>query len=77
MSKPRIVRLPGNTLEVVKLTWRASVVALLELLYGARSAQSVTYNPSPIVLAAAMYFLLLWPGVRPLSRLEHRMIASR
>jgi len=29
------------------------------------------------VLAAAVYFLLLWPGVRLLSRLEHRMIASR
>jgi polar amino acid transport system permease protein len=67
----------GNTLEVVKLTSLASVVALPELLYAARSAQSVTYNPSPIVLAAAMYFVLLWPGVRLLSRLEHRMIASR
>lgn len=49
----------GNTLEVVKLTSLASVVALPELLYAARSAQSVTYNPSPIVLAAAMYFVLL------------------
>jgi polar amino acid transport system permease protein len=67
----------GNTLEVVKLTSLASVVALPELLYAARSAQSLTYNPSPIVLAAVMYFLLLWPGVRLLSRLEHRMIASR
>lgn len=67
----------GNTLEVVKLTSLGSVVALPELLYAARSAQSVTYNPSPIVLAAAMYFLLLWPGVRVLSRLEHRMLAAR
>jgi hypothetical protein len=50
------VRLPGNTLEVVKLTSLASVVALPELLYAARSAQSVTYNPSPIVLAAAHVF---------------------
>jgi polar amino acid transport system permease protein len=67
----------GNTLEVVKLTSLASVVALPELLYAARSAQSVTYNPSPIVLAAAVYFVLLWPGVRLLSRLEHRMLAGR
>jgi polar amino acid transport system permease protein len=67
----------GNTLEVVKLTSLASVVALPELLYAARSAQSVTYNPSPIVLAAAVYFVLLWPGVRVLSRLEHRMLAGR
>ncbi len=67
----------SNTLEVVKLTSLASVVALPELLYAARSAQSVTFNPSPIVLAAATYFVLLWPGVRLLSRLEHRMLASR
>jgi polar amino acid transport system permease protein len=67
----------GNTLEVVKLTSLGSVVALPELLYAARSAQSVTYNPSPIVLAAALYFVLLWPGVRVLSRLEHRMLASQ
>ncbi len=66
----------GNTLEVIKLTSLASVVALPELLYAARSAQAITYNPSPIVLAAAMYFVLLWPGVRLLSRLEHRMLVS-
>ena len=66
----------ANTLEVVKLTSLASVVALPELLYAARSAQSVTYNASPVVAAAAMYFLLLWPVVRLLSRLEHRMLAT-
>jgi len=67
----------GNTLEVVKLTSIGSVVALPELLYQARQAQSVTYNPSPIVAAAAIYFLLLWPLVRLLSRLEHKAIAAR
>jgi len=67
----------GNTLEVVKLTSLASVVALPELLYAARSAQSVTYNASPIVLAAVMYYVLLWPCVRLLSRLEHRNLATR
>lgn len=66
--------LASNTLEVVKLTSIASVVALPELLYAARSAQSITYNASPIVLAAIFYFLLLWPAVRLLSRLEHRML---
>ncbi len=69
--------LVGNTLEVVKLTSLASVVALPELLYAARSAQSVTYNPSPLVAAAAVYFVLLWPVVRLLSRMEHRLIAAR
>jgi polar amino acid transport system permease protein len=65
----------GNTLEVVKLTSIASVVALPELLYAARSAQSLTYNPSPIVAAATLYLILLWPFVRLLSRFEHRMLA--
>ncbi|TQF80659.1 amino acid ABC transporter permease [Elioraea sp. Yellowstone] len=69
--------LVSNTLEVVKLTSIASVVALPELLYQARQAQSVTYNPSPIVAAAVIYFLLLWPAVRLLSRLEHRAVARR
>lgn len=69
--------LASNTLEVVKLTSIASVVALPELLYQARQAQSVTYNPTPIVAAAIVYFMLLWPVVRVLSRLENRAIAGR
>lgn len=69
--------LVSNTLEVVKLTSIASVVALPELLYQARQAQSVTYNPTPIVMAALGYFILLWPLVRLLSRLENRAIAGR
>ncbi|HEY6430697.1 MAG TPA: amino acid ABC transporter permease [Acetobacteraceae bacterium] len=66
----------SNSLEVVKLTSIASVVALPELLYQARQAQSVTYNPTPIVAAAILYFLLLWPAVRLLSRLENRAVAG-
>lgn len=69
--------LVSNTLEVVKLTSIASVVALPELLFQARQAQSVTYNPTPIVVAAIGYFLLLWPLVRVVSRLENRAIAGR
>ncbi|MFM8557357.1 MAG: amino acid ABC transporter permease [Betaproteobacteria bacterium] len=42
----------SNTLEVVKLTSIASVVALPELLYTARQVQSVTYNASPGIAAA-------------------------
>jgi polar amino acid transport system permease protein len=66
----------SNTLEVVKLTSLASVVALPELLFQARQAQSLTYNPTPIVAAAVVYFLLLWPLVRLLSRLEHRALGG-
>jgi polar amino acid transport system permease protein len=67
----------GNTLEVVKLTSIASVVALPELLFQARQAQSVTFNATPILVAAVAYFVLLWPFVRLLSRLENRQLASR
>lgn len=66
----------SNSLEVVKLTSIASVVAFPELLYQARQAQSVTYNPTPIVAAAVLYFLMLWPAVRVLSRLENRAVAA-
>jgi polar amino acid transport system permease protein len=61
----------SNSLEVAKLTSIASVVALQELLYSADMARSITYNSSPIILAAGMYLFLLWPFVRILSRLEH------
>jgi polar amino acid transport system permease protein len=64
----------SNTLEVVKLTSLGSVVAVPELLYQARQAQSVTYNATPIVMAAVIYFLILWPVVRLLSRLENRAL---
>jgi polar amino acid transport system permease protein len=67
----------SNTLEVVKLTSLASVVAMPELLHNARLAQSLTYNPSPILFAAVVYIAMLWPLVRLLSRLEHRMISAR
>jgi polar amino acid transport system permease protein len=65
----------SNTLEVVKLTSIASVVALPELLYAARQAQSVTYNASPIVFAGIIYLIFLWPVVRLLSRFEHKRIS--
>jgi polar amino acid transport system permease protein len=65
----------SNTLEVIKLTSIASVVALPELLYAARQAQSVTYNATPIIAAGIMYLICLWPLVRLLSRFEHRQIA--
>jgi polar amino acid transport system permease protein len=67
----------SNTLEVIKLTSLGSVVAMPELLFQARQAQSLTYNPTPIVLAAIIYFVMLWPLVRVLSRLENRALAGR
>jgi polar amino acid transport system permease protein len=69
--------LVSNTLEVVKLTSIAAVVALPELLFQARQAQSVTFNATPIMAAAVIYFLLLWPFVRLLSKLENKQLAGR
>src|ERR1044071_899295 len=53
----------SNTLEVVKLTALRSVVAMPELLFQARQARSLAFNPTPIVVAALIYFVLLWPLV--------------
>lgn len=64
--------LVGNCIEIVKLTSIASVVAIPELLRAARDAQSLVFNPSPVMLAAMIYLALLWPLTRWLGRLEHR-----
>jgi polar amino acid transport system permease protein len=67
----------SNTLEVIKLTTLASVVGFTELLNNARNVQALTYNATPIVAAALIYLILLWPLVRLVSRLEHKSIALR
>ncbi len=66
----------SNTIEVIKLTTLASAVAMPELLRVARDAQSLVYNPSPIVLAAIFYLVLLWPLVLLLSRFEHKKMGG-
>ncbi len=65
----------SNTVEVVKLTALASVVLLGELLHAANMARSLTYNASPIVLAAGIYLIILWPLVRLVSHYERRIAA--
>jgi polar amino acid transport system permease protein len=69
--------LVSNTLEVIKLTTLASVVGFTELLNNARNAQALTYNATPVVAAALIYLVMLWPLVRLVSRLEHKSIAVR
>ena len=64
----------SNALEIVKLTSIASVAGLPELLFQARAAQSLTYNATPVVGAALVYFIMLWPLVRWLSHLEGRRL---
>ena len=63
----------SNTIEVIKLTSLASVVSLAEILYSADMARSVTYNASPIVLAAGIYLLMLWPLVRLVSQFGKKL----
>ena len=46
-----------------------------ELLYSADMARSLTFNSSPVVLAAIIYVVILWPLVRLVSRLEHGVAA--
>lgn len=69
--------LTSNTLELIKATSIASVVALPELLRMGRVAQGLVYNATPLVAAAVIYLIMLWPMVRLLSRLERRMMSAR
>jgi polar amino acid transport system permease protein len=57
----------GNSIEIVKGTSIASVLGMSELLYNAQSAQSVLFNPTPLMLAAVLYLAILWPVVRWIS----------
>jgi len=67
--------LASNSLELVKATSIAALAALPELLRSARVAQEQTYNPTPLMVAALIYFLLLWPFAHMVARLERRMLA--
>jgi polar amino acid transport system permease protein len=69
--------LTTNTLEVIKNTSIASVVTLQELLKSARTAEALVFNPTPLLAAAVIYFVLLWPMVRVISTLNRREIARR
>lgn len=69
--------LTSNTIELIKATSIASVVALPELLRMGRVAQGLVYNATPLMAVAAIYLLMLWPMVRLLSRLERRMMSAR
>lgn len=63
-----------NVLELAKQTSLASVVGLQELLRNAQIAQGLVYNPTPLIAAALIYFLLLWPFVRIISRMQREPV---
>lgn len=69
--------LASNTLEAVKQTSIASAVALPELLRAAQIAQGQTYSQTPLIAAALMYFILLWPLVRAISRMQKPVMIPR
>ncbi|MBB3995125.1 polar amino acid transport system permease protein [Sulfitobacter undariae] len=78
VTLPQAVRnvlpdLLSNVVEVVKLTSLASVVSLGEMLHAAGLVRSLTYNASPLVLAAGLYLVLLWPLIRLISRFERKI----
>jgi polar amino acid transport system permease protein len=72
-----VAPLASNSLELVKTTSVAALVALPELLRSARVAQEQTYNPTPLTAAAVIYFVLLWPAARWVARLERSFLGGR
>jgi polar amino acid transport system permease protein len=64
--------LTNNSINVVKDTALASVVAMPDLLKQATQAQALEANPTPLIVAALMYVILLWPLVILVGRLEKK-----
>jgi polar amino acid transport system permease protein len=69
--------LASNSLELVKTTPIAALVALPELLRSARVAQEQTYNPTPLMAAAVIFFVMLYPFARWVARLERQALKTR
>jgi polar amino acid transport system permease protein len=75
---PQAVRLvipptTSNCVSMFKDTSLASVVALPELLKEANNAQALYANPSPLIGAALVYLIFLWPMVRLVGMLERKL----
>jgi polar amino acid transport system permease protein len=64
----------SNTLELIKLTSIAAVVTYVELTQAARVVQGLTFNATPIILAAVLYFILLFPLAYVIRQLERRSV---
>jgi polar amino acid transport system permease protein len=62
--------LTNNSINVMKDTALASVVALPDLLKQATQAQALAANPTPLIGAAVLYLLILLPMVRLVARFE-------
>ena len=64
--------LTGNSINVMKDTALASVVAMPDLLKQATQAQALAANPTPLIGAALLYLVLLLPLVRLVATFEAR-----
>ncbi len=69
--------LTNNSINVIKDTALASVVAMPDLLKQATQAQALTANPTPLIGAALIYIAFLWPAVLLVGHLEKRFSAGR
>ncbi len=67
----------SNCVSMFKDTSLASTVALPELLKEGQNAQGFYANPSPLIMAAVIYVILLWPMVRLVSVLERKFKSER
>ena len=67
----------SNCVSMFKDTSLASTVALPELLKEANDAQALYANPSPLIGAAIIYVIFLWPMVRLVGYLERRLQAEK
>jgi polar amino acid transport system permease protein len=67
----------SNCVSIFKDTALASTVAMPDLLKQATDAQAMMANPTPLIGAAIIYLLMLWPMVRLVSFLEERSKTQR
>lgn len=65
--------LTNNSINVIKDTALASVVAMPDLLKQATQAQALSANPTPLIGAAVIYLAFLLPAVLLVSHLEGRL----
>ncbi len=64
--------LASYSVAIVKDTSLASVVAMDDLLKQATDTQALFANPTPLIVAAAIYIAILWPLVRFTTWIERR-----
>ncbi len=62
----------SNCVSIIKDTALASVVAMTDLLKQATDAQALFANPTPLIGAAIIYVVILFPMVRLIGLLEKR-----